>query len=289
MSCAGVRVRLAGLRPGAPGGNPAASAVKEGTRPTESIVRSRQQCGKAVMPTTFSHPPSRTVRNRLLRLLPPAELERLRPRLEPVELAVRTVLLMPGASVESVHFLETGTISMIATLEDGTQVEVGLVGPEGMAGLPLLLGSATSPIEGMVQVAGTALRMPAAAFRAALAEAPSLLGLLLRYVDAFHLQVAQTAACNSRHHIEQRLARWLLMTHDRVDGDSFHMTQEFMSAMLGVRRPGVTLAIGALQRAGLVQHGNSSVQVLNRPGLEAASCECYEAARRRFDWLMTQS
>lgn len=231
-------------------------------------------------------PTPRTVRNRLLRLLPPGDLDRLWPRLEPVELSLKTVLLTPDAVVEAMHFVETGTVSMIAMLEDGAQVEVGLVGPEGVVGLPLLLGAPTSPLEGIVQVSGTALRLPAAGFRAALAEMPALLGLLLRYVDAFHVQVAQSAACNSRHQIEQRLARWLLMTHDRVESDRFFMTQEFMSTMLGVRRPGVTLAIGALQRAGLVRHSKGNVQVLDRPGLEAASCECYEAVQRRFDWLM---
>jgi len=241
------------------------------------------------MPSIPSQLTPQAVRNRLLRLLPPADLERLWPSLELVELSVRTLLLVPGAAVEGVHFMETGTVSMIAMLEDGTQIEVGLVGPEGMVGISLLLGAPTSPLEAMVQVDGTALRLPAAAFRAAVAEMPSLLGLLLRYVDAFHFQVAQSAACNGRHQIEQRLARWLLMTHDRVEGDSFVMTQEFMSTMLGVRRPGVTLAIGALQRAGLVQHGRGNVRVLDRPGLEAASCECYEAVRRRFDWLVTKS
>ena len=242
---------------------------------------------------TSSHPTPRTaapqaVRNRLLRLLPPAELEWLRPRLEPVELPLKLALLMPDTPVESLHFVEAGTVSMIAMLEDGMQIEVGLVGPEGVAGLPLLLGAGTSALEGMVQVRGTALRLPAAGFRAALAEAPGLLPLLLRYVDAFHFQVAQSAACNGRHHIEQRLARWLLMTHDRVGEDSFFMTQEFMSTMLGVRRPGVTLAIGALQRAGLVRHDKSHVRMIDRPGLEAASCECYELVRRRFDWLTEQ-
>lgn len=210
------------------------------------------------------------------------------PRLELIELSVKTVLLTAGAAVESVHFMETGTVSMISTLEDGTRIEVGLVGPEGMAGLPLLLGAPTSPLEGLVQVGGTALRLPAAGFRAALAELPSLLGLLLRYVDTFHVQVTQSAACNSRHQIEQRLARWVLMTHDRVDGDCFLMTQEFMSTMLDVQRPGVTLAIGALQRAGLVQHDKGNVRMLDRPGLEAVACECYETVRRRHDWLMAQ-
>jgi CRP-like cAMP-binding protein len=143
---------------------------------------------------------------------------------------------------------------------DGVRIEVGLVGPEGMVGLPVLLGAETSTLEAMVQVDGVALRLSAAAFRAALTALPTLLGLLLRYVDAFHSQVTQSAACNGRHQIEQRLARWLLMTHDRVEGDSFQMTQEFMAAMLGVRRPGVTLAMSALQRAGLVQHEKGSAR-----------------------------
>ena len=241
------------------------------------------------MPGTRSRPTPETVRNRLLRLLPPADLERLCPQLEPVELAAKTVLLESGTTVGSVHFLETATVSMIAMLEDGVRIEVGLVGLEGLVGISLLLGAPTAPLEAMTQVSGTALRLPAAAFRAALVELPALLGLLLRYVDAFHVQVTQSAACNSRHQIEQRLARWLLMTHDRVKGDSFTMTQEFMSTMLGVRRPGVTLAIGALQRAGLVQHDRGSVRVLNRSGLEAVSCECYDIVRQRFDWLWAQS
>jgi CRP-like cAMP-binding protein len=238
------------------------------------------------VPDSFPRSTLQTAQNRLLRALPPTELGRLWPRLERVELLAKAVVLMQDGPVESVHFPETGNVSMITTLEDGTRIEVGMVGPEGMVGLPLLLGSETSALEGMVQVEGWALRMPAAAFRTALAEVPTLLRLLLRYVDAFHTQVAQSAACNGRHQIEQRLARWLLMTHDRVEGDSFIMTQEFMSTLLGVTRPGVTLAIGALQRAGLVQHGRGRLRVLDRPGLEAAACECYEIVQRRFAWLM---
>jgi CRP-like cAMP-binding protein len=139
----------------------------------------------------------------------------------------------------------------------------------------------------MVQVEGHALRMPAVAFRSALAEIPSLMGVLLRYLDAVQAQIAQSAACNGRHPIEQRLARWLLTTLDRVEGDSFVMTQEFMSTMLGVRRPGVTLAIGALQRAGLVRHERGTMHVLDRTGLEAASCECHDLVKQRFAWLMS--
>ena len=238
------------------------------------------------MPDSSFSRTEKTAQNLLLRALPPAAIERLWPRLERVELVAKKVLVVEGVPVDSLHFLEVGTVSMITTLEDGVRIEVGLVGPEGIVGLPLLLGAETSALEGMVQVQGTALRLPAAAFRTALIEVPALLGLLLRYVDAFYGQVAQSAACNGRHQIEQRLARWILMTHDRVVGDTFLMTQEFMSTMLGVQRPSVTLAIGSLHRAGLVQHERGTLKILDRAGLEAASCECYELARRRFDWLM---
>ena len=233
-------------------------------------------------------PAPRHTSNRLLSLLPSTDLERLWPQLEPVKLSTKSVLLAMDMVVGSAYFIETGVVSMIAVMADGAQVEVGLVGPEGMVGLSLLLGTSTSPLEGLAQVGGTALRLPAAAFRAALAEMPSFLDLLLRYVDTFLFQVAQTAACNGRHRIEQRLARWLLMMHDRVEGDGFPMTQEFMSAMLGVRRAGVTVAIAALQRASLVQHRKGIARLLDRPGLEAASCECYDAIRRRSDWLTGQ-
>lgn len=228
-----------------------------------------------------------SISNRILNALPADELERIWPRLEKVDLATKTVLIAPEHIVESVHFVEAGIVSMVSTLEDGTRIEVGMVGSEGMVGLPVLLGSGTSPWEAMVQVDGLALRMSAAAFRSALAELPSLMGLLLRYLDAVQSQIAQSAACNGRHPVEQRLARWLLTTLDRVQGDSFVMTQEFMSTMLGVRRPGVTLALGALQRAGLVRHERGTMHVLDRTGLEASSCECHDLVKRRFAWLMS--
>ena len=225
-------------------------------------------------------------RNLLLEALPPDAMARLRPRLESVELPLKARMLIPDEPVEFVHFMQSGTVSMISTLEDGAAVEVGLIGPEGFVGLSVLLGAPTASLEGLVQVAGTALRLPAAGLRAALDEVPGLRELLLRYVDSFHVQVSQSATCNVRHRIEQRLARWLLMTHDRVGGDAFTMTQEFLSHMLGVHRPGVTLAVGALQRAGLVRHDRGTMHVLDRAGLEAASCECYAAVRRRMDWIM---
>ncbi|MDT7953606.1 MAG: Crp/Fnr family transcriptional regulator [Acetobacteraceae bacterium] len=238
------------------------------------------------MPSAKPRLPSSSINNRILNALPADELERIRPRLEKVALVTKTVLIAPDRDVESVHFVESGVVSMVSTLEDGARIEVGMVGFEGMVGLPVLLGSGTSPWEAMVQIDGSALRMSAAAFRSTLAEVPSLMGTLLRYLDAVQSQVAQSAACNGRHPVEQRLARWLLTTLDRVGGDSFVMTQEFMSTMLGVRRPGVTLAVGALQRAGLVRHERGTMHVLDRTGLEASSCECHDIVKRRYAWLM---
>lgn len=229
--------------------------------------------------------PSYTLQNRLLGLLPPSELASFRLRMEPVPLALKDVLLRPEAAVAGLYFIEEGTVSMIATLEDGSRIEVGMVGREGFVGLPLLLGGGTSAVEAMVQSEGMALRLPARELRAALAEAPALFRLLLRYVDAFTMQVSQSAACNGRHHIAQRLARWLLMTHDRVGSDRFVMTQEFMSTMLGVRRPSVTRTIGALQAMSLIRHGQGVVTIRDRAGLEAVACDCYATVRRRFEWL----
>jgi CRP-like cAMP-binding protein len=224
-------------------------------------------------------------RNRLLTALPPGDLAELLPQFQPVELAIRQVLHEPGKAIGSVYFVETGWVSMLAYMEDGDAAEVGLVGREGMVGLPILLGGDSADLEAMVQATGTALRMDAAALRQALERIPTLRTLLLRYVLLHHEQVTRTAACNGRHQIEQRLARWLLMAHDRADGDQFPMTHEFLSMMLGVRRAGVTVAAGVLQKAGLIRYGGGKLQVTDRPGLEAVTCECYGVVRRAQDSL----
>ena len=226
------------------------------------------------------------VRNRLLAALPPEDLGRLRPRLQRVEFPLRRTLQVPGEPVAAVHFPETGWASMLATLEDSDAAEVGLIGRDGMVGLPVLLGADRDDLEAMVQCPGTALRMEAAAFREELGRTPALRDLLLRYALVHHGQVARTAACNGRHHTEQRLARWLLMAHDRSESDDFPMTHEFLSMMLGVRRAGVTVAAGALQRAGLIRYDRGRMEVADRPGLEAASCECYGVVRRACDRLL---
>jgi CRP-like cAMP-binding protein len=233
--------------------------------------------------------PISSPRNRLLAALPPDTLAALRPRLEPVELALRQILHEPAKPITSIYFPETGWISMLAYMEDGDAAEVGLIGYEGFVGLPVLLGSNSDDLEGMVQCQGTALRMDAQAFREELDRLPAFRPLLLRYALVHHGQVARTAACNGRHQIEQRLARWLLMAHDRAKGDEYPMTHEFLSMMLGVRRAGITVAAGLLQKAGFIRYERGHIQVTDRAGLESVSCECYGVVRRASDTLLGQA
>jgi CRP-like cAMP-binding protein len=225
-------------------------------------------------------------RNRLLAALPPDGLARLRPRLEPVELPYGRSLHLPNSPIEAVHFVKAGAVSTLASFEDGALVEVGVVGREGLVGLPLVLGAAASPPEARVQMAGTALRLGAEAFREELGQSPAWGALLLRYALAFHALVAQGAGCNARHPLEQRLARWLLQAHDRAESDAFPMTQEFLGLMLGVRRAGGTVAAGILQKAGVIRYERGHIEVTDRPGLEAAACECHGIVRREFERLL---
>ena len=227
-----------------------------------------------------------TVRNHLLAALPPEDLARLRPKLHPVELAFDQTVHQSDTPIESMLFPESGMVSLIASLDDGEQVEVGIAGREGLVGLPLVFGDDRSLVESRVQVSGTALRLDAAALREEMEQGGALRPLLLRYASAFYAQVTLSAACNARHGIEQRLARWLLIAHDRAGGDDFPMTHEFISMMLGVRRPGVTIAAGMLQKAGLIHYARGRMTVSDRSALEAASCECYHTARREFARLL---
>ncbi len=235
---------------------------------------------------TASQSPVPTPRNRLLAALPVEDLARLWPQLEPIETEQRQILLAPDQPITAVYFPESGWSSMLAVLADGRSAEVGVVGSEGMVGLPLLLGSDSSHVEAMVQAAGTMLRLHAGAFRRALEESAALRTLLLRYTLAFQQQVTQTAACNGHHALDQRLARWLLMAHDRAEDDEFPMTQEFLAMMLCVHRPGVTVAARLFQQAGLIRYGHGQMKVIDREGLEAAACECYGTVRRQFEQLL---
>jgi CRP-like cAMP-binding protein len=227
-----------------------------------------------------------SVRNGLLAALTPEDWAHLEPQLDAVELPFDQTVHAADGPVDAVFFVETGMASMIVVLEDGEQVEAGLAGPEGLIGLPLVYGNSHALLEARVQVEGSALRIGATAFRAEMERSGALRGLLLRYALAFHAQVALTAACNVRHAIEQRLARWLLDAHDRARSDEFSMTHEFLSLMLGVRRPGVTIAAGMLQKAGLIRYGRGRMTIVDRPGLEAASCECYHTVRHEFARLL---
>lgn len=224
--------------------------------------------------------------NRLLAALPPAELETLRPHLEGVELEQRQGLFEPAMPIPYVYFPETAVISLTSILRDGATVEIGTTGREGMVGLPVFLGENVGTVRAFAQIPGTAARMESGAF-ARLAGASAVFHeLLLRYTHAFLTQVAQTAACNGAHLMEQRCARWLLMTHDRVEGDEFPLTHEFLAYMLGVRRAGVTLAMGGLQDAQLVRYVRGRVTVADRAGLERVSCECYAVVRAQYDRLL---
>jgi len=205
------------------------------------------------------------------------ELEPLRLLLTRVRWTNGQALYEPGERIEHVYFVEEGLASVVAEADDAnSRVEVGMAGPESMAGLSALLDPETTPFNRVfVQMAGVAYRMTAPALLESVVTMPTLRRLLFRALDASMAQVAQTAVCNSRHSLPERLARWLLFAHDRVDGDELPLTQAFLSVMLGVRRSGVTIALGTLQMAGFVQRRRGRVVVCDRAGLEAAACDCY--------------
>lgn len=185
--------------------------------------------------------------------------------------------ILQGAAepAKSIYFVEAGIISLLAPLEQGGRIEVGHVGREGAAGVHAALGADTLTSEIMAQSDGVAFRIDAAVVRGVIEDSRQLRQTLSGFANALHAQVAQTAACNGAHEVGQRLARWLLMVHDRTDGDTLNLTHEVISLMLGVTRPGVTIAAGALQRAGLIQYSRGRLTIVDRAGLEAVACECY--------------
>ncbi len=226
--------------------------------------------------------------NKLLTALSRKERDRLVPQLKPVSLEFEEVLYEPDGLIRHVYFPTSSLISLLSVLEDRSVAEVGRVGNEGMVGLPVFLGVPISHTRALVQVPGRALRMKAQVFRQEVRLGGALAGLLLRYTQALLHHAERLTACNTRHSIEQRLARWLLITHDRVRADQFEITQEFLSQMLGVHRQSVTLAASNLQRAGVIRYSRGRLKVLDRQGLEEASCTCYRAIRRQFDQLFME-
>jgi CRP-like cAMP-binding protein len=224
--------------------------------------------------------------NRLLAALDAPDLERLRPHLEPIDLPLGTVLLRPHEPIEHVYFLESGLSSDVAMTESERPVECGLAGFEGLVGVPILLGTDRGIHESIMQVGGHGHRIASAELRRAMDESASLRNVLLRFAHLFTSQSAQTAACNARHSIEQRLARWLLLAHDRMSDDKVPLTHEYLALMLGVRRAGVTVALHDLEGEKLIRAGRGLITITDRPRLEARSCPCYRIVRREWERVL---
>jgi CRP-like cAMP-binding protein len=229
-----------------------------------------------------------SVRNKLLRTLTPEDFGRLAPHLEPIRLDLRDILFEAGQPIAHVVFPEQGNASLLADTEEG-RFEVGVIGPEGLVGVPVVLGLETSPHTALVQGAGTGLRMPPERLRRALDESTSFRRVMLRFVHAFMTQITETAHANAGFPIEARLARWLLMSHDRLDGDELPLTHEFLSMMLGTRRPGVTLAVQSLEGNRLIRATRGRVQVLDRAGLERLAGDAYGLAVAEYGRAMQMS
>ncbi len=216
--------------------------------------------------------------NRLLDGLPCRDRSKILQYCEPVDLVFGEILCEPDQPFRDVYFPLTGIISLVATAGGHQPLEMGLIGNEGMLGATLVLAVDTAPLRGLVQSAGTALRMPAPQLRHALLANPSLHRTLNHYLYVSMAQLSQTGVCTRFHEIEQRLARLLLMTHDRAHADQFHLTHACLADLLGVRRSSITIAAGSLQHKALIRYTRGAIKILDRRGLEAASCECYSAA-----------
>ena len=225
-------------------------------------------------------------RNRLLAILSPSDRLHVVERCEPVELRLTELLQEPGAPIRQVLFPTDGFVSLLTPVDGHDRMETGLIGNEGMLGTALVLGVARAPALAMVQGAGTALQMNARLFRTELARSDKLRAALERYVHVVMCQLAQTIVCTRFHVVEERLARWLLMTGDRAHSDDFYITHEFLASMLGVRRAGVTRAAGALNARRLIRYGRGDLRILDRPGLERAACVCYETDRTTYSSVL---
>jgi CRP-like cAMP-binding protein len=221
--------------------------------------------------------------NRLLDRLPRKEYERLLPALEEIPLVFEEVLYEAGEVILDVYFPTSGIVSLLAAVDDRATLEVGLVGREGMVGLPVFMEVKTSGNRAVVQGVGSAFKMKAKFLRKECQDGGPLPRLLRRYSHSVLTQISQTAACNRFHPIEARLARWLLMTRDRMGADEFQLTQEFLSNMLGVRREGVNKAASTLQQQNLISYSRGALTILNRTGLEAIACKCYRIIKEEYE------
>lgn len=231
----------------------------------------------------MANEPQPRKRNQILARLSAAEYDAIRPDLEEVTLRFKEGVYEPGALIEHLYFVETGLISMVTDLEEGGTLETGTIGNEGVAGIAAFLGSPRAAGRAFCQIPGSAKRIKVRRMLIERERNSRLARLVLRNVNATMSMLARTVACNRAHPIEERMCRWLLMTHDRVEGDEFPLTQEFLAQMLGVRRPSVNTAGLTLQNAGLIRYSRGKITVVDRKGLEASSCECYAFIAREFE------
>jgi CRP-like cAMP-binding protein len=226
--------------------------------------------------------------NSLLAALPDPEWQRWEPLLQPVEMPLGQVLYESGATLNHVYFPTTAIVSLLYVMENGASAEIAVVGNEGLVGVSLFMGGESTPSRAVVQSAGHGFRLAAQLMKVEFDRAGPVLHLLLRYTQALITQMAQTAACNRHHTLDQQLCRWLLLSLDRLRVNEVAMTQELIANMLGVRREGVTEAAQELQQAGLISYARGRITVLDRPGLEKRTCECYAVVKREYDRLLPQ-
>ena len=229
---------------------------------------------------------SESRQNKLLAALPEAELARWLPHLEPVAMPLGKALYESGGRLTHVYFPTTSIVSLLSVMEDGDSAEIAVVGNEGIVGISLFMGGASTPSRAVVQSAGQGLRLSANMMMQEFNRAGPVLRLLLRYTQALITQMAQTAVCNRHHSLDQQLCRWLLLSLDRLQSEELVMTQELIANMLGVRREGVTEAAGRLQEAGLIQYRRGRITVLDRDRIEQRSCECYAVVKKEYDRLL---
>jgi CRP-like cAMP-binding protein len=232
---------------------------------------------------------SKWPRNRLLAALPSRHLKRLMQELEHIPYQGGEVLIDAEAPLDQVYFPESGVISMVAVYADGSSIETATVGREGCTGVQAIFGAKRSTARLLVQIPGSATRMPRASFRGAIQSMPSFRSLLETYAEAFLEQVMVSAACNGAHDLKQRLSRWLLMMHDRSDGDTLPITQDLLATVLGVQRPTITIAARELESKGLIKRGRRQLTIVSRGGLIEESCQCYQMVRKGFSSRLPQT
>jgi len=221
--------------------------------------------------------------NKILTALPQEEFERLRPKLREINFDLGETVYLPEQKMDYAYFVNRGVISWLAAVENGNTVEAGLIGPEGIAGVAIVLGAQSTPNQGLAQSNVQASRISTKDLTAEFRQNGKLSKMLLRFVQSMFTQVAQTAACNRLHTLDQRLARWLLMTQDLIGESELPLTQEFLSRMLGVRRAGVSVAANSLRQQKLIDYHRGDIVVLDRPGVERLSCECYKIVKQEYD------